>query len=95
MFETVILAFVGAALVLALASAAGALALHWMYGPDLPQGVQPLANTFTTVYTTGAAVLLAPFKVLSRTSVAAAQGPPTPTTPPNLPDSNSRQITNQ
>jgi len=87
-FETAILAFVLSVLALTLGPAAGRLILHTMYGPDLPSGVQPLANAFTSVYAHGATVLLALFKIFNAdggTNYSRPQFPPSSTQslPPN------------
>lgn len=94
MFETVVLAFVGSALLLTLGSAACRLALHWRYGPDLPAGVQSLADIFTSVYTTGASVLLAPFKLFVYSKASETSNPATPAAP-LLPPSETKQIKKQ
>ena len=91
MFETVIIVFVVSILVLALGSALGRLALHLMYGPDLPQGVQSLAHAFTLVYTKASAVLLGPIKFFQRNdgSVPRDSGI---TDMPDLPSGEPRRI---
>jgi hypothetical protein len=90
MFETAIIVFVVSVLVLALGSALGRLALHVMYGPDLPLGVQSLAHAFTLVYTSASAVLLGPIKFFQRNDGVPRDSGTTDT--PGLSDSEPKQI---
>jgi hypothetical protein len=63
-----------------------------MYGPDLPTGVLPIAEAFTAVYKTGAAVLLAPFRFFFGSEVQSGGGIPRPPDTKTLPPPDRKEI---
>jgi len=65
-----------------LGAGAAPIVLHAMFGADLPPSVRALADTFTTVFKTGAAVFLGPAQIIRRLQISIGTRPP-PSLPPS------------
>jgi hypothetical protein len=77
---------------LALMSATGIIVVHKIFGPDLPPGIQMLADLFMAILNANAKIILGPFELLRRISVSVNS--PTPHQP-SLPNKEVQQITKQ
>jgi hypothetical protein len=78
------------AIAVTLGAGAAPIVLHGMFGATLPPAVQSLADTFTTVFKTGAAVFLGPAQLLRRVKISFDKNEPR-----SLPSSESNKVPEQ